>query len=131
MKIKIRTIEKHKKVISLCLLRLCLLRVLWCSVCFCTGHFVMVPINLTFPHCLQHFFLWTSPPFILRFLLLLTKMVYMKKKLYHIVYVILSRLTRDYSLYFDILSRSCLLYFHDMLFYQSQIDECNILVTVE
>ena len=29
---------------------------LWCSVCFCTGHFVMVPINLTCPHCLQHFF---------------------------------------------------------------------------
>jgi len=25
-------------------------------VCFCTGHFVMVPINLTCPHCLQHFF---------------------------------------------------------------------------
>jgi len=23
---------------------------------FCTGHFVMVPINLTCPHCLQHFF---------------------------------------------------------------------------
>ena len=29
---------------------------LWCSVCFCTGHFVMVPKNLTCPHCLQHFF---------------------------------------------------------------------------
>jgi len=29
---------------------------LWCSVCFCTGHFVMVPINLTFPHCLHFFF---------------------------------------------------------------------------
>ena len=28
----------------------------WCSVCFCTGHFVMVPLNLTCPHCLQHFF---------------------------------------------------------------------------
>jgi len=23
---------------------------------FCTGHFVMVPINSTCPHCLQHFF---------------------------------------------------------------------------
>ena len=57
MKIKIRKIEKHKKiVISLCLLLPCLLCVLWCFVCFCTGHFVMVPINLTCPHCLQHFF---------------------------------------------------------------------------
>ena len=27
-----------------------------CSVCFCTGHFVMVPIILTCPHCLQHCF---------------------------------------------------------------------------
>jgi len=36
-----------------------------CSVCFCTGHFVMVPINLTCSHCLQHsFFLCTSLPFI-------------------------------------------------------------------
>jgi len=26
---------------------------------FCTGHFVMVPLNLTYLHCLQHFFLWT------------------------------------------------------------------------
>jgi len=25
-------------------------------VCVCTGHFVMVPINLTYPHFLQHFF---------------------------------------------------------------------------
>ena len=23
-------------------------------VCFCTGHFVMVPLNLTFLYCLQH-----------------------------------------------------------------------------
>ena len=38
------------------LFKVCILRVLWCSVCFCTGHFVMVPINLTCPHCLQHFF---------------------------------------------------------------------------
>jgi len=48
--------KTQKIVISLCLLRPCLLRVLWWSVCFCTGHFVMVPINLTCPHCLQHFF---------------------------------------------------------------------------
>ena len=48
--------KTQKIVISLCLLRRCLLRVLWCSVCFCTGHFVMVPINLICPHCLQHFF---------------------------------------------------------------------------
>jgi len=27
------------------------------SVCFCTGHFVMVPLNLTYLHCLKHFFL--------------------------------------------------------------------------
>jgi len=25
-------------------------------VSFCTGHFVMVPLNLTYRHCLQHFF---------------------------------------------------------------------------
>jgi len=37
-------------------LRLCILRVLWWSVCFCTGHFVMVPINLTCSHCLQHLY---------------------------------------------------------------------------
>jgi len=55
--IKIRKNRKTQKiVISLCLLRPCLFRVLWCSVCFCTGHFFMVPINLTCPHCLQHFF---------------------------------------------------------------------------
>jgi len=37
----------------------------WCSMCFCvilcvsfcTGHFVMVPLNLTYLHCLQHSFL--------------------------------------------------------------------------
>ena len=51
--------NNRKKVISysICLLRLCILRVLWCSVCFCTSHFVMVPINLTCPHCLQHIFI--------------------------------------------------------------------------
>jgi len=28
-----------------------------CDFCvFCTGHFAMVPTNLTCPHCLQHFF---------------------------------------------------------------------------
>ena len=34
----------------------------WCSTCFCvvlcvgfcTGHFVMVPLNLTYLHCIQH-----------------------------------------------------------------------------
>jgi len=26
-------------------------------VCLCTGHFVIVPLNLTCPHCLQHFVL--------------------------------------------------------------------------
>ena len=46
--------KTQKIVISLCLLRYCLLRVLWCSVCLCTAHFVVVPINLTCPHCLQH-----------------------------------------------------------------------------
>jgi len=25
-----------------------------CSVCFCTGCFVMVPLNMTDPHCVQH-----------------------------------------------------------------------------
>jgi len=25
-----------------------------CLVSFCTGHFVMVPLNLTYLHCLQH-----------------------------------------------------------------------------
>ena len=34
----------------------CILRVMCCSVWVCTGNFVMVPINLTCPHCLQHFF---------------------------------------------------------------------------
>ena len=36
----------------------------WCSTCFCvvlcdgfcTGHFVMVPLNMTYLHCLQHYF---------------------------------------------------------------------------
>ena len=36
----------------------------WCSACFCvvlfvgfcTGHFVKVPLNLTYQHCLQHSF---------------------------------------------------------------------------
>ena len=35
-----------------CLTRFC---VVLC-VCLCTGHFVMVPINLTCPHCLQQLF---------------------------------------------------------------------------
>jgi len=50
-------IQVRLKIVNfLCLLRLCIFRVLWCSVCFCTGHFVMVSIILTCPHCLQHFF---------------------------------------------------------------------------
>jgi len=44
----------------------------WCSTCFCvvlcigfcTGHFVMVPLNLTYLHCLQHSF-FEPPQFIL------------------------------------------------------------------
>ena len=36
----------------------------WCCTCFCvvlcvsvcTGHFVMVPLNLTYQHCLHSFF---------------------------------------------------------------------------
>ena len=36
----------------------------WCCTClcvvlcysFCTGHFVMVPLNMTYLHCLQHSF---------------------------------------------------------------------------
>ena len=36
----------------------------WCCTCFCvvlfvrlcTGHFIMVPLNLTYLHCLQHYF---------------------------------------------------------------------------
>jgi len=27
----------------------------FCVLVFCTGHFVMVPLNLTYLHCLQHF----------------------------------------------------------------------------
>ena len=36
--------------------RLCFLRAFPFISFFCTGHFVMVPINLTCQHCLQHFF---------------------------------------------------------------------------
>ena len=35
------------------------------NICFCTGHFVMVPLNLTCLHCLHHFCLRTSLKFIL------------------------------------------------------------------
>ena len=52
-----------------------------------------------------------------------------EEKLSHIVYVILSRLARNNSLYFNLLSRLCLFYIHQMLFYHSQTYECNILVT--
>ena len=36
---------------SKCLLRHDVVRV---CVSFCTGHFVMVPLNMTYLHCLQH-----------------------------------------------------------------------------
>ena len=55
-------IEKNTiKLFSDCLLRLVVL--LFCvfravlNDCFCTVHFVMVFLNLTCLHCLQHFFL--------------------------------------------------------------------------
>ena len=52
---KIRNTQKI--VISKCLLRQGVLRVFvsLCA-CFCTYHFVMVPLNLTYLHCLQHLF---------------------------------------------------------------------------
>jgi len=46
--------NNKNRAIYLCLLRFCKLRV---SVCICTGHFVMVSINLTCPHCLHHFYM--------------------------------------------------------------------------
>jgi len=38
---------------SKCLLRHDVVRVVPCA-SFCTGHFVMVPLNMTYLHCLQH-----------------------------------------------------------------------------
>ena len=40
------------------MLRLGVLRVFCVVLCvgFCTDHFVMVPLNLTYLHCLQHYF---------------------------------------------------------------------------
>jgi len=48
--------EKHKNIVffSKCLLRHDVVRVLCRSVRFCTGHVVMVSLNLTYLHCLQH-----------------------------------------------------------------------------
>jgi len=49
--------EKDKKIVFFfkMLLRLGVLRVLCCSVCwFLYGHFVMLHLNLTYLHCLQH-----------------------------------------------------------------------------
>ena len=47
---KIKT--QQKLVYSECLLRLVVLRVWCCSIiCFCTGYFVMAPLNLTSLHC--------------------------------------------------------------------------------
>jgi len=47
--------EKHKNIVCL---KVCCV---WCKsfcvdpcVSFCTGHFVMVPLNMTYLHCLQH-----------------------------------------------------------------------------
>ena len=47
-------LKKHFK----CLLRNGVVRVFCVVLCvsFCTGHFVMVPLNLTYIHCLQHSF---------------------------------------------------------------------------
>jgi len=46
--------EKHKNIV--CLLRHDVVRVFCAVPCvsFCTGHFVMVPLNMTYLHYLQH-----------------------------------------------------------------------------
>ena len=46
----------QKYMFSKCLLRHDVVRVLVSSLVlvFCTGHFVMVPLNMTYLHCLQH-----------------------------------------------------------------------------
>ena len=57
IKMFFKTRNTKKIVYSECMLRLGVLRVLCCSVyLFCTSHFVMVPLNLTYLHCLQHSF---------------------------------------------------------------------------
>jgi len=54
----LKSIQKTQKIVhSKCLFSLVVLRVLCCfKILFCTGHVVMVPLNLTCLHCLQHFF---------------------------------------------------------------------------
>jgi len=50
--------NRHRETQNVCCV-LVFCTFLCCSVCdfFCTGHFVMVPLNLTCLHCLQHSFL--------------------------------------------------------------------------
>jgi len=51
---KIRKTQKYS--LSKCLLRHDAVRVFvsFLVLVFCTGHFVMVPFNMTYLHCLQH-----------------------------------------------------------------------------
>jgi len=55
-KINMENKNTTKKFFTNCLLPLCILSVSWCSVCFGTVYFVVVPIKLICPHCLQHSF---------------------------------------------------------------------------
>jgi len=57
-KIKNKKSEKHTIVFSKRLLRNGVLRVFvsFCVLVFVRGIFVMVPLNLTYLHCIQHFF---------------------------------------------------------------------------
>ena len=59
---------KHKNIVFLNFCCVMMLYVFLCrSVClFCTGHFVMVPLNLTYLHCLQHFCLNMSSIYIIQ-----------------------------------------------------------------
>jgi len=53
-KSKTKKSEKHK---NICFLNVCCVIKSFCVVpcaSFCTGHFVMVPLNMTYLHCLQH-----------------------------------------------------------------------------
>jgi len=48
--------EKHKNIVFqnvCCVMMLYVFCVVLC-VSFCTGHFFMVPLNMTYLHCLQH-----------------------------------------------------------------------------
>ena len=51
-KLKIRKTQKYS--FSKCLLRHDVRVFVVPCVSFCTGHFVMVPLNMTYLHCLQH-----------------------------------------------------------------------------